>query len=261
MSVNDLIVCGARPLLFLDYYATSKLRIPQAKAVLTGVVEGCRQAGCPLVGGETAEMPGMYQGEDLDLAGFSVGLLDQDKVIDGSSIKSGDVVIGLESSGLHSNGYSLARKVLGETPTRLRRKPKSLGGLTVGEALLNPTRIYVSQIMGLLDHGHKIKGMAHVTGGGLPGNVNRILPADLNAVIHEGSWPEPPIFSVIAEEGPVERLEMFRTFNMGIGFVLIVAKKDAPGILAELTRQGEAAYSIGTIEAGGSGRVEIRPQA
>jgi phosphoribosylformylglycinamidine cyclo-ligase len=245
--------------LFLDYYATGKLRIAQAKAILTGIVAGCRDAGCPLVGGETAEMPGMYQGEDLDLAGFAVGILDRAKVVDGSKIKAGHQIIGLPSSGLHSNGYSLARRVLGEEPARLRRKPPILDGRTVGEALLEPTRIYVRQVTALLDAGVAVHGMAHITGGGLPGNLNRILPQNLDAHVVDGSWPVLPIFDLIAREGPVERQEMFRTFNMGIGYTIVVPAREVDGAMDVLKKLGENPMRIGEIRANGSGQVVIEP--
>jgi phosphoribosylformylglycinamidine cyclo-ligase len=257
MSVNDLIVCGARPLLFLDYYATSKLRLNQARTVLAGIVEGCRLAGCPLLGGETAEMPGMYQNEDLDLAGFAVGIVDQDRIIDGKKLQPGDAVIGLSSNGLHSNGYSLARKVLGEEPKQLSRKPKSLGGASLAQALLAPTRIYCSAIIKLLDEKAPIRAMAHITGGGLPGNLNRVLPDHLDAVIQTHSWAIPPLFEHIESEGPVERQEMYRTFNMGIGFVLVVPKKAATKVLARLEELGEQARILGEIVADGEARVQL----
>jgi phosphoribosylformylglycinamidine cyclo-ligase len=256
MSVNDLIVCGAQPLLFLDYYATGKLQMKQAKAIISGIVEGCQLAGCPLVGGESAEMPGLYQGEECDLAGFAVGLLDRTRVIDGSSVKPGDVIIGLPSSGLHSNGYSLARRVLGDTPARLRRKPRILGGLTVGEVLLTPTRIYVRSIVSLLQAKHKIKAMAHITGGGLPGNVNRVLPSNADAEIWSGTWNVPPIFQLVASEGPVPPAEMHRTFNMGIGYVIISSPGPAKAILAHLKDHGEIGSIIGTVVPG-AGQVRI----
>lgn len=260
MCVNDILVQGAEPLFFLDYLAVGKLDPAQVEQVVTGLARGCRIAGCALLGGETAEMPGFYPPGEYDLAGFVVGVAEGDAIIDGRAIVPGDVLIGLASTGLHSNGYSLARKVLLEQAgLSLDDRPAELGGIALGEELLRPTRIYVPLILPLLGR-FRIKGMAHITGGGLPGNLPRILPPGLRALIEASSWKTPPIFGLIEKLGPVARGEMYRTFNMGIGFVLVTPPEEAGAIIEELAEKGQAAYRIGIIaplDAEGEARVYI----
>ncbi len=247
MCVNDILVQGAEPLFFLDYLAVGKLDPEQVEQVVRGLASGCRIAGCALLGGETAEMPGFYTPGEYDLAGFAVGLVERDEIIDGTTILPGDLVIGLASSGLHSNGYSLARKVLFEqAELSLDDRPNELGGIALGEELLRPTRIYVPEILPLLHRFH-IKGMAHITGGGLPGNLSRILPEGLQAVIDASSWEIPPVFGLIEKLGPVARGEMYRTFNMGIGFALVVPPEEAGKLIKVLEEKGLPAYRIGAI--------------
>ncbi len=244
MCVNDIAVSGAEPLFFLDYFATGKLAITKAEAVVRGIAEGCRQAGCALIGGETAEMPSFYPDGEYDLAGFAVGVVDRPKIIDGSTILAGDVLIGLASTGLHSNGYSLARRVLFQdggytVESRLPELDRPLG-----EVLLTPTRIYVKQVLALAAD-HPIKGIAHITGGGLTENLPRIFPKGCRAKIRRGTWPIPPIFEVIRKQGRVEVEEMYRVFNMGLGVVLITAPEHADGIMARAVALGERAYRVG----------------
>lgn len=221
MNVNDIITCGAKPIFFLDYYACSKLDLKIAEKVIKGINEGCRQADCVLLGGETAEMPGFYQQGEYDLAGFAVGIVEKDKIIDGSKVKPGDLVIGLPSSGLHSNGFSLVRKIFSK---------KEL--LKLGPQLLTPTKIYVQDVLGLLSTiNHQpstvVKGIAHITGGGFLDNIPRVLPKNCQAVIHKKSWQVPEIFRLIQEKGKISEKEMFRVFNMGIGMVLVVEKSNS----------------------------------
>lgn len=249
MCVNDILVQGAEPLFFLDYLAMGRLVPEKVAAIVSGVAEGCRRAGCALIGGETAEMPGFYGPEEYDIAGFAVGVVERDRIIDGRDITPGDLVIGLPSSGLHSNGYSLARKVLLEvagydTGTFL----ESLGR-TLGEAMLEPTRIYVKAVLPLLNR-FKIKGMAHITGGGLTENVPRILPEGTGVEFRMGSWPVPPVFELIRDKGNIEADEMLRTFNMGIGLVLVVASEEAGAVMADLSGRGETSYLIGRVAKG-----------
>lgn len=253
MCVNDIIVSGAEPLFFLDYLAVGRLEPRQVAAVVAGVAEGCRQAGCALIGGETAEMPGFYAENEYDIAGFVVGVVERSQIIDGSKIQAGDALIGLASTGLHSNGYSLARKVLLEVAGFSLAEYRPELGKTVGEELLTPTRIYVRTIRDLLREQYPLRGMAHITGGGLLENVPRILPAGLCARFQLKNWPVPPVFSLIQERGPVEQLEMFRTFNMGLGMVLVVPGADAARILAFLRERGEPAYQVGEIVVGAAG--------
>ncbi len=253
MCVNDIVVSGAEPLFFLDYLAVGKLQPEQVAAIVAGVAEGCRQAGCALIGGETAEMPGFYAENDYDIAGFVVGVVERSEIIDGSKIQAGDSLIGLASTGLHSNGYSLARKVLLELAGFSLEEYRPELGKTVGEELLVPTRIYVRTIRNLLQEQFPLRGMAHITGGGLLENVPRILPAGLSAHFKSGTWPVPPVFSLIQEKGPVAQREMFRTFNMGLGMVLVVPSAVAAEILAYLQGQGESAYLVGQIEASAAG--------
>ncbi len=248
MCVNDIVVSGAEPLFFLDYFATGKLAVPKAEAVLKGIAEGCRQAGCALIGGETAEMPSFYAEGEYDLAGFAVGVVDRPKIIDGRSIVPGDVLIGLASTGLHSNGYSLARRVLLDKAqlsmaSRLPELDRPLG-----EVLLTPTRIYAKQIL-LLIQDCPIKGIAHITGGGITENLPRVFPAGIGAQVKRSAWSVPPIFQAIARLGAVAREEMYRVFNMGIGMILVVPASDAPIVIARATALGDQAYQIGTIVA------------
>lgn len=248
MCVNDLVVGGATPLFFLDYFATGKLELDVAKEVITGIAEGCKQASCSLVGGETAEMPGLYKLGDYDLAGFVVGIVDRGDIIDGSNIKLGNVIIGLASSGLHSNGYSLARKICF----------KDMGldvylhidelGCTLGEELLRPTKIYVKSVLKILnEYKYSVNGMIHNTGGGFYDNVPRVLPGGLKAVIDTRKWKRHPIFDFLMNNGNVPIEEMHRTFNMGIGLMMVVEKSWVEEILTDLTELGETPFVIGEI--------------
>ena len=246
MCVNDIIVQGAEPLFFLDYLATGKLSPEKATEIVKGISEGCVQAGCALIGGETAEMPGMYGDGEYDLAGFTVGVVDNDRIIDGSTITVGDKVIGIASTGLHSNGFSLARKVfferMGLTVDSLLPELKQPLGLE----LLTPTRIYVKTILNLL-RDFQIKGMAHITGGGLTENLPRVLPRQCQAVIEKASWPKPVIFELLRQGGEIEEAEMYRTFNYGIGMALVVPAKEADDVMVRLSGLKEQAFLIGEI--------------
>ncbi|RME39126.1 MAG: phosphoribosylformylglycinamidine cyclo-ligase [Deltaproteobacteria bacterium] len=248
MCVNDIIVQGAEPLFFLDYLATGKLAPEKAASIVSGIAEGCVQAGCALIGGETAEMPGMYAEGEYDLAGFTVGVVDNDKIIDGSTTTVGDKVIGIGSTGLHSNGYSLARKVCFE---HLRLEPdQTPEGLDrpLGDILLEPTRIYVRTIQNLL-RDFTIRGMAHITGGGLLENIPRVLPRHCRVVIDTGAWPKPAIFEFLRRHGNIQPEEMYRTFNYGIGMVLIVPADSASEMIDRLHGLGESAWVIGEVGA------------
>ena len=247
MSVNDIIVQGAEPLFFLDYIATGKISVDIGVQILEGIVKGCQDAGCALIGGETAEMPGFYKDEEYDLAGFCVGVVDENKLIDGSVISVGDKIIGIASSGLHSNGFSLARKVLFDT-AKLTGNER-LDGLedSVGLEILKPTRIYVKPMLNLMKN-FEIKGIVHITGGGFIDNIPRIVPGPCKAVIRKGSWEIPPIFQIIQKLGKVPDEEMLRVFNMGVGMMLVVHEKDVEEILDRLRKLGEVATCIGTIE-------------
>lgn len=255
MVVNDMAVCGARPLFFLDYYATGELKLKEARQVIDGILEGCQQAGCPLIGGETAELPGLYQPGDFDLAGFAVGIVDSDKVITGKTVKPGDIVFGIASSGIHSNGYSLVRKIVDKAGLSLSKRAPGLGNKTLGRILLEPTRIYTS-LLSKLSAKVNIKALAHITGGGITGNLNRVLPAKTDAIIHEDQWNLPPIFEFLEKHGPVERAEMHRTFNMGLGMMGIVAPADVNKLVKAAKTLGEEIFIVGTIEKG-SGQVQI----
>lgn len=247
MCANDLLAQGAQPLFFLDYLATGRLVPEKAAAVVQGIAEGCRQAGCALIGGETAEMPGFYSPEHYDLAGFAVGIVERHKLVDGTQVTAGDKLIGLASNGLHANGFSLARKAL---LTQGHLLPGTAGNLQeLKKQLLTPTKIYVPHVLPLLDK-YQIKGMAHITGGGLVENLPRAFPPQFDACIQTGSWPVPAIFNLIARQGPVNPGEMYRTFNMGIGFVLIVDPRKETPIKEELAKQGLKAYTIGAIVPG-----------
>lgn len=249
MCANDILVQGAEPLFFLDYLAVGKLLPEKVAAIVAGVAEGCRQAGCALIGGETAEMPGFYGDDEYDIAGFVVGVADRSRIIDGSRIQPGDALIGLPSSGLHSNGFSLARKALLEVAGYDVEYIHPELGRSVGGAMLEPTRIYVRQILPLLKE-FNIRGMAHITGGGLTENVPRMLPPGLSVTINRGSWPVHKIFELIRQIGDVDEMEMYRTFNMGIGFVLAVPGEQAGNILQNLKEKGEMACRIGEVVPG-----------
>jgi phosphoribosylformylglycinamidine cyclo-ligase len=258
MCVNDIIVQGAEPLFFLDYLATGKLSPEKSLDIVKGIAKGCKESGCALIGGETAELPGMYSPGEYDLAGFSVGIVDREKIVDGSSIMYGDNVIGLASSGLHSNGFSLARKVLIEKmDLSLEATPPELGH-SLGEELLTPTRIYTRTILHLL-RDFKIKGMAHITGGGLLENIPRILPKNCRVHLEKNRWEIPPVFELIRAGGNIENEEMFRTFNCGIGMVLIVTPDETDDILTRLQGLGEKACLIGETlpQAGNDAQVVI----
>jgi len=246
MSVNDVIVQGAKPLFFLDYFATGKLDVDKTATIIEGVAEGCRQAGCALLGGETAEMPEMYAPGEYDLAGFCVGIVDNARIVDGSSIKVGDALIGLASSGLHSNGYSLARKVLDQSGLS---GDDILPGSdrTVREVLLEPTTIYVDCIRSLM-RDLAIKGMSHITGGGFYDNIPRVLPAQVGAKINFGSWPLPPVFSWLASTGDLAWPEMLQIFNCGIGYVLVVDKESIDEVMDRLKALEQPAWEIGVVE-------------
>jgi len=246
MCVNDLIVQGAEPLFFLDYYATGKLSITEATDVVKGIADGCLLSGCALTGGETAEMPGMYQPGDYDMAGFCVGIVDKSKVIDGTKVAAGDVLIGLPSSGCHSNGYSLVRKVLEHSGASLT---DDLAGAPLGEQLLEPTRIYVKSLLTLFEQ-VDVHALAHITGGGLPENLPRVLPEGTRAIIDSKSWNRPAVFDWLQEQGNIEDSEMYRTFNCGIGMVLAVSAADSDQALEVLRAEGESPVIIGAIESG-----------
>jgi len=258
MCVNDILTCGARPLFFLDYLSTGKLSIKQASSIIEGIVLGCREAGCALIGGETAEMPGFYAGGEYDMAGFAVGIVDKQEIIDGSEIKRGDTLIGIASTGLHSNGYSLVRKIFFEIHRMgIRRKISGLD-CTLGEELLKPTKIYVKPVLRVLER-FKINGIAHITGGGLTENLPRLLKpgANLRFVIEKESWQAPEIFNIIQSLGRVPEGEMFRTFNMGIGMVLVVREEDSAMIIHSLKRYKERAFIIGRVEPGKGGVIYV----
>ncbi|WP_024301527.1 phosphoribosylformylglycinamidine cyclo-ligase [Pseudogulbenkiania sp. MAI-1] len=246
MSVNDILVQGAEPLFFLDYFACGKLDVPQATDVIKGIAEGCEQAGCALIGGETAEMPGMYPVGEYDLAGFAVGVVEKSQVITGRDIKPGDVVLGLKSNGAHSNGYSLVRKIIERAQPELDAEFD--GGKTLREAIIAPTRIYVKPLLALMQQ-LTVKGMAHITGGGITENTPRVLPENTVAQIDANSWELPKLFQWLQAEGNVDAQEMYRTFNCGIGMVVIVDAADADKAAAFLTEQGETVYRIGEIRA------------
>ncbi|RTE87486.1 MULTISPECIES: phosphoribosylformylglycinamidine cyclo-ligase [Gammaproteobacteria] len=244
MCVNDLIVQGAEPLFFLDYYATGKLNVDVAADVVTGIGEGCQQSGCALIGGETAEMPGMYEGDDYDLAGFCVGVVEKSEIIDGTQVKAGDKLIGVASSGPHSNGYSLIRKVLEVSGADINQ---DLEGKTLAEHLLEPTKIYVKPVLELIKN-VQVNAISHITGGGFQENIPRVLPEGTKAVVKKNSWQWPTIFSWLQENGNIARDEMFRTFNCGVGLVIAVPAEQAEQAVTFLNDQGESAWVLGTIE-------------
>lgn len=248
MCVNDIVTCGARPLFFLDYFGTGKLELAVAEAVIGSIARACEASGCALLGGETAELPGMYAAGEYDLAGFAVGVVARKRLVDGKRVAAGDTVIAIASSGLHSNGYSLARHVLlREGSVGLDAVPEALLGQTVADALLAPTKLYARVAQALVAN-VDVLAMSHITGGGLPGNLPRVLPDGLGARL-DPNWSRPPIFELIARLGPVEHAEMLRTFNMGIGFVVVVSPKDAEAALRTAEEAGEKAWIAGAIEA------------
>jgi phosphoribosylformylglycinamidine cyclo-ligase len=252
MCANDLIVQGAEPLFFLDYYATGKLDSEVAAAVVKSIVEGCRQAGCALIGGETAEMPGMYAAGDYDLAGFCVGAVERHQVLTGAEIQAGDLILGLASSGVHSNGFSLVRRIIAEDGWSLEERLPGEGNRNLGEALLEPTRIYVRSLLPLVQEA-RIKGLAHVTGGGLLENIPRVLPDTCHANIDTSRWHLPSIFMLLQKGGRIAPEEMARTFNCGIGMALIVAPEQAAAVAGSLEGAGESVFEIGRIEQGPRG--------
>ncbi len=247
MSVNDLIVQGAEPLFFLDYYATGKLDVAIARDVVAGIAEGCRQAGCALIGGETAEMPGMYHGDDYDLAGFAVGAVERRKILPKKSVGAGDVILGLASSGPHSNGYSLIRKIVDISGAKYKNKAPFDTSKTLGEALLAPTRIYVKPILTALKAHSAIKALAHITGGGFTENIPRVLPDECAAHISLASVSAPPVFGWLADNGGITQKEMLRTFNCGIGMIVVVSEARADDVMLTLADAGEQVVRLGEI--------------
>ena len=261
MSVNDMLVVGAEPLFFLDYIGVHKLEPQNIAEIVKGVAAGCRQADCALIGGETAEMPDTYADGDFDLAGFAVGVVEKDKIISGQNVRIGDVILGLASSGLHSNGYSLVRNIcLKQEKLKMTDIIDELGGVMLGDILLEPTRIYAKSVVKLLSR-YKVKrvvhGMAHITGGGVIENLPRVLPPKCDAVIKKQNWPKHKIFTFLQKKGPVEENEMYRVFNMGIGFILVVAEDFADSIKMKLEKYGEKVYRIGRITTG-TGKVVLK---
>ena len=261
MCVNDMLVQGAEPLFFLDYLAVHKLQPKIITEMVKSIVAGCRLADCALLGGETAEMPDTYCKDDFDMAGFAVGVVERKRIVDGTNIRKGDVILGLASSGLHSNGFTLVRNIcFKKAGLKMTDMLDELDGAALGDVLLEPTRIYVRPIVKLLSQ-YKVKrivhGMVHITGGGLLGNIPRVLPKDCNAVIRKSSWPKHKIFAFLQKAGPIEEAEMFKVFNMGIGFVLIVAEDFANSIKKKLTKYGEKVYRIGRITTG-TGKVILK---
>lgn len=250
MCVNDIICCGAKPLFFLDYIACGKNLPDRIAQIVAGVAEGCVQSGAALIGGETAEMPGFYPEDEYDLAGFSVGVVDRKKIIDNSAMRPGDAVIALPSSGLHSNGFSLVRKVFDVERADIKTPLEALGGRSIGETLLAPTRIYVKPMLALFDE-IAVRGVSHITGGGFYENIPRSIPAGLGAVIERAAVRVPPIFELLAETGSIPERDMFNTFNMGVGMSVIVAPEDAGRALAILRANGEDAYAIGHVAESG----------
>ncbi|MDX1589835.1 MAG: phosphoribosylformylglycinamidine cyclo-ligase [Oleiphilaceae bacterium] len=258
MCVNDLVVAGAEPLFFLDYYATGKLDLDTASAVIKGIGAGCEQAGCALVGGETAEMPGMYQGGEYDLAGFCVGIVERSEIIDGSRVRPGDALIALGASGPHSNGYSLIRRILEVSQADLQQ---DMDGRTLAQALMTPTRIYVKSLLALIGQ-CDVRALSHITGGGLPENLPRVLPEDTRAVIDRDSWQWPAVFRWLQQAGNVATPEMYRTFNCGVGMVVCVPAEQKDAAIECLQAQGESAWLLGRIEAAeGAASVRFEPEA
>ena len=252
MSVNDLIVNGGKPLFFLDYFATGRLDVGIAARVIAGIAEGCAQAECALVGGETAEMPGMYQDGDYDLAGFAVGAVERTRMLDGSLVKAGDVVLGVGSSGVHSNGYSLVRHVVAKSGLSYQDPAPFAPGITLGEALMTPTRIYVKAVQAIIDINDvdgagAVHAIAHITGSGLPGNAARTIPEDFALELDCNSWALPPVFTWLREAGGLSPADLAETFNCGIGLVLVVSADKAPAVLEALAQAGENAFQIGHV--------------
>jgi phosphoribosylformylglycinamidine cyclo-ligase len=248
MCVNDVVVSGARPLFFLDYFSIGKLDLEMATDVIMGIARGCKIAGCSLIGGETAEMPGLYQGGEYDIAGFAVGIANRDKIIDGSDIRVGNKIIGLASSGLHSNGYSLVRKICFEEMGLSVDDQIDEFASSLGEELLRPTRIYVEPVLKTL-RSYKINGLVHNTGGGFIDNVPRVLPAGCKAIIDPGTWPVPPVFNFLERNGNISKAEMYRTFNMGIGLMALVNDEIVEDVMQQFRAFGESPYVIGEIQA------------
>ena len=255
MCVNDLVVCGAEPLFFLDYYATGKLNVDIAATVVTGIGAGCELAGCSLVGGETAEMPGMYEGEDYDLAGFCVGVVEKSEIIDGSKVAAGDALIALPSSGPHSNGYSLIRKIIEVAGADI--ESTQLDGKPLTQLLMAPTRIYVKPLLKLIKDTGAVKAMAHITGGGLLDNIPRVLPEGSQAVIDVASWQRPAVFDWLQQQGNVDEHEMHRVLNCGVGMVICVAQDQVESVLANLRSSGESPWVIGEIGSAGEGTERV----
>ena len=254
MCVNDIVCSGAQPLFFLDYIATGKLMPEKIEKIVKGVSEGCQMAGCALIGGETAEMPGFYPEDEYDLAGFSVGIVDRVHIIEGSGIKAGDKLIGLASSGIHSNGFSLVRKIFSMDATYLNSFNNSLNS-TIADALITPTKIYVKSVLSLIKK-FKVQGIAHITGGGFIENIPRMIPSGLTATINKGAWPIHPVFSLMQDMGNVAEEDMYNTFNMGIGMVIAVDSEILDSVVSYLNELGEKAYYIGDIEKG-EGQIKI----
>ena len=246
MCVNDVLAQGAEPLFFLDYIAVGKNKPAVIESIVSGVAEGCRQAGCALIGGETAEMPGMYKEDDYDIAGFTVGVVEKDRLIDCSEVKPGDVIIGIGSSGVHSNGFSLVRKIIADNNLKLNEKYKDTGDKTLGEVLLTPTKIYVKPVLEILKNVN-VHGIAHITGGGFDENIPRILPEGCGVEIRKGSWEIPPVFNLLQDYGKIPEREMFNIFNMGIGMVLAVEPDDVSTVIKILTEWNEKASVIGKV--------------
>ncbi|MER0238179.1 phosphoribosylformylglycinamidine cyclo-ligase [Fulvimarina sp. MAC8] len=247
MCVNDLVVQGAEPLFFLDYFATGKLDPAQGEAIVKGIAEGCRQAGCALIGGETAEMPGLYAGDDYDLAGFSVGAVERDRLLPSGDIAQGDVILGLTSSGVHSNGYSLVRRIVERAGASYGDAAPFDGDRSLGDALLEPTRIYVKPLLEVFAKTHAVKALAHITGGGFVENIPRVLPDNLRADLDLNRVPVPPVFGWLANEGKLEAAEMLRTFNCGVGMALVVAEGEAAAVSAMLQSVGEQVVLLGRV--------------
>jgi phosphoribosylformylglycinamidine cyclo-ligase len=258
MCANDILVTGAEPLFFLDYVAVGKLDSGRMAAIVAGIAEGCKQAGCALIGGEMAEHPGTMDPEDYDLSGFCVGVVDRPKLIDGSAVAPGDVVLGLASSGVHSNGFSLVRRAVIEGHEAELSVPRAdLDGASLGDALLEPTRIYVKSVLELVRSGAPIKAMAHITGGGITENLDRVLPKGCDALVVRGSWRVTPVIEAVINAAALSDDDAYRTFNMGIGFALVLSAADAPDVAAALTASGEVVYEIGEIVEG-TGKVVYR---
>ena len=262
MCVNDLVVQGAEPLFFLDYFATGKLEIEAAKAILAGIAEACRASGCALIGGETAEMPGMYAKGDYDLAGFAVGAVERDRVIDGRTVKPGDLVLGLASSGLHSNGFSLVRRVVERSGIAYDAPAPFAPGLTLGDALLAPTRLYVRSCLAAIGTGG-VKALAHITGGGLVENVPRVIPETVSVALDAERWPLPPVFRWLAETAGIARSELARVFNCGLGMVAVVDTAKADAVERAFAAQGETVYRVGRVvprQQGGTGTLLLNTE-